>query len=361
MTAPRRAARARPPQGFATAFGMSFALMLLVAGAIADRGGAFPVVVLGGAGAAMGLLYLVFPHGPQFALGAANGLAMYACLYVVIGRAGFPAAPDWARGIGFVLPVFAFVIACWHQRLRLRGWAQGEEPADIAHLPRFARWLAATGVVGVVSLSVPLNRLDPAGQGLALLVAMGLIATISVITVADVVRLLVDMAVIFRAVTLRLSRLAVPIAAFSSIWALLVVIFGCLYRIADGLSAGPLFHGPAGPIRIAFSDALHFSVVTLSSVGYGDIQPVDDGIRVLASIQMLFAQLLLLFGFYEIMRGSRASIPDEPRVPPRPERRHPQNDAQVEGPPASRTHHYTGAADLTHAAPQGQRPGAAGD
>jgi hypothetical protein len=361
MTPPRRAGPKRPPKGFANALAMSFALMLLVAGGIADRGGAFPFVVLGGAAAAMGLLYLVFPHGPQFALGAANGLAMYACLYAVLGRAGFPEAPGWARGIGFVLPVFAFVIACWHRRLLLRTWAQGEEPADIAHLPRFARWLVATGAVGVVSLAVPINRLDPGAQALALLLAMAVIAVISVIAVADVVRLLVDMAVIFRAVTLRLSRLAVPIAAFSSIWALLVVIFGCLYRISDGLSAGPLFHGPAGPIRIDFSDALHFSVVTLSSVGYGDIQPVDDGIRVLASIQMLFAQLLLLFGFYEIMRGSRAGTPDAPRDASHSERRHPQNDAEVEGPPASRTHHYTNAPHLTHAAPQGQRPGAAGD
>ncbi|TDH64266.1 potassium channel protein [Dankookia rubra] len=361
MTMPRQARRKHPPKGFATALGMSFALMLLVAGGIADRGGAFPVVVLGGAAAAMGLLYLVFPHGPQFALGAANGLAMYACLYAVLGRAGFPAAPGWARGLGFVLPVLAFVIACWHQRLLLRAWAQGEEPADIAHLPRFARWLVATGAVGMVSLSVPINRLEPTGQGLALLMAMAVIATISVIAVADVVRLLVDMAVIFRAVTLRLSRLAVPIAAFSSIWALLVVTFGCLYRIADGLSTHALFHGPGGPIRIDFSDALHFSVVTLSSVGYGDIQPVDDGIRVLASIQMLFAQLLLLFGFYEIMRGSRAGVPDVSREAPPPERHQAQNDAQVEGPSASRTHHYTDAPHPAHAAPQGQRPGAAGD
>ncbi|WP_431269767.1 potassium channel family protein [Dankookia sp. P2] len=219
----------------------------------------------------------------------------------------------------------------------------------------------ATGAVGVVSLSVPINRLDPAGQGIALMAAMAAIAIINIVSVADVVRLLVDMAVIFRAVTLRLSRLAVPIAAFSSIWALLVVTFGSLYRIADGLSTHALFHGPAGPIRIDFSDALHFSVVTLSSVGYGDIQPVDDGIRVLASIQMLFAQLLLLFGFYEIMRGSRAGVPDGPRDPPKTERHLAQNDAQVEGLTASRTHHYTDAPHLPHGAPQGQRPGAAGD
>jgi len=353
MTGPARSRGRRPPKGFATALGMSCALMLLVAGGIADRGGAFPLVVLGGAAVAMGLLYLIFPHGPQFALGAANGLAMYACLFAVLGRAGFPEAPPLARGAGFLLPILLFVLACWFRRGLLRTWAQGEAAADIAHLPRFARWLLATGAVGVVSLAMPINRLDPAGQGLALLAAMAVIALIGAVSVADVVRLLVDIAVIFRAVTLRLSRLAVPIAAFSSLWALLVVIFGSLYRIADGLSTGPLFHGPAGPIRIDFSDALHFSVVTLSSVGYGDIQPVDDGVRLLASLQMLFAQLLLLFGFYEIMRGSRAGVPDEPR--------HARKDARVEGPGASRTHHYTDAPHLTHAAPQASRPGGAGD
>ncbi|TCZ66686.1 potassium channel protein [Roseicella aquatilis] len=187
---------------------------------------------------------------------------------------------------------------------------------------------------------------------------MAAIALISAIAVADVVRLLVDIAVIFRAVTLRLSRLAVPIAAFSSLWALLVVIFGCVYRIADGLSAGPLFHGPAGPARLGFSDALHFSVVTLSSVGYGDIQPVDDGIRVLASIEMLFAQLLLLFGFYEIMRGSRAGAMDPPREVPRDAPREPVLET---GGASRSSHHGLGAGEAGQAAPQARRPGGAGE
>ena len=69
----------------------------------------------------------------------ANGLAMYACLYSVLGQAGFPLAPAAARNIGFLLPVAAFVLACWARREVLRGWAQVEETADIAHLPRFAR------------------------------------------------------------------------------------------------------------------------------------------------------------------------------------------------------------------------------
>lgn len=299
------------PQGFLAALGLTLALMLLVAGGIADRGGVFPLVVLGGSGLAVGALYLLFPHGPQFGLSTANGLALYACLFTVLGRAGFPDARDWARPFAFLLPVLAFLLACWIRRGKLRAWTQKKSATDLSHLPRFARWLAAIGAVGVVSLVLPVNRLDGTGQSVALLTAMAIIAGISAVSVGDVVRLLVDIAALFREVTRRLSRLMVPIAAYSSLWVLLVVVFGCLYRIADGLSRAPLFAGNAGPIRVNFSDALHFSVVTLSGVGYGDILPVDDGIRLVASIQMLLAQLLLLFGFYEIMRGSRAGAPEQ--------------------------------------------------
>jgi ion channel len=300
------ARRRRTPRGFGTALGMTFALMLLVAGGVADRGVFFPAVLLGTAAGAVGLLYLLFPHGPQFAVGASTGLAMYACLYVVIGRAAFPHAHDWARHLGFLVPVAAFVAACWTRRGSLRASAQGRQVDLAHHLPRVGRWVLGVVAIGTLSLAAPLNRLPAGEQSAALLAAMAAVAAMGAVSVGVVVRLLVDMALLFRAMTARLSRLAAPIAAYSSLWALLVVVFGCLYRIADEFSGRPLFNGLAGPIRVGFADALHFSVVTLSTVGYGDIQPADDGVRLLASVQMLLAQLLLLFGFVEIMRGTGA-------------------------------------------------------
>jgi hypothetical protein len=291
---------------FAASTGLGLLLMLLIAGAIADRAGPLALFVPGTSVVALGLLYLAFPHGPTFSLGASTGLAMYACLYVVIGRAAFPQAAAWALPIAHALPIAVFVAVCLLRRDRLRRFTQrGERGADLAHLPLVARWLGATALVGVISLSAPLNRLNPDGQALVLLAAMGAIALIAATAVGDVVRLLVDMAVIFRSVTRRLEHVAVPMAAYTSLWALLVVVFGCLYRIADALSLERLFADPAGPLRLSFSDALHFSVVTISTVGYGDLVPRDDGIRLLASIQMLLGQLLLLFGFVEIMRVVR--------------------------------------------------------
>ena len=298
------------PRGFLTAEATALALMLLVAGGVADDGLLFSAVAFGGVGVAVGVLYLLFPQGPQFALNAANGLAMYTCLYSVIGRSAFPEAEDWARLGAFLLPITAFVGACWLRRRELRPWIGAAHPPDLAHLPRFAGWLAAMGAVAVLSLALPFSRAAPGTQTAALLVAMAAVAAVSAGAVGEVVRLLADIAAIFREVTGRLALLAVPVAAYCSLWALLTVVFGCLYRISDGLSVRPLFHGPDGPLRVGFPGALHFSAVTLSTVGYGDIQPIDDGIRLLATVQALMGQLLLLFGFYEIMRGSQIGAPE---------------------------------------------------
>ena len=283
---------------------MTAALMLLVAAAVGDEGWLFSAAALAVAGLAVGGLYLVFPHGPLFGLGVANGLAVYMCLYVVIGRSAFPGVLPWALPIGFLMPVAAFVSVCWLRRRELVSLAsEGLDEADIAHLPRFLRWLAMCGVVGVLSLGSPFNRATPEAQTVVLLLAMGVISVISVIAVRDVVRLLVDIAAILTLVTARIQFLAVPMATYVSLFALVAVAFGCFYRIADALSEAELFLKLGQMSRLNFSEALHFSVVTLATVGYGDILPVDDGIRILAAIQMLIGQLLLLFGFSEIMRS----------------------------------------------------------
>ena len=298
------------PRGFLVAEGTALALMLLVAGGVADQGLLLSGAAFAGVGSAVAALYVLFPQGPQFALNAANGMAMYTCLYAVIGRAAFPDAADWARLVAFLMPIAAFVGACWAGRRELRPWVGAEQAPDLEHLPRFARWLLAMGAVAVLSLALPFNRAGPGAQTPALLAAMGIVSAVSAISVGDVVRLLADIAAIFREVTGRLALLAVPVAAYCSLWALLTVVFGCLYRIADGLSYRPLFQGPEGALRLGFPGALHFSAVTLSTVGYGDILPMDDGVRLLATVQALAGQLLLLFGFYEIMRGSQAGPPE---------------------------------------------------
>jgi voltage-gated potassium channel len=67
---------------------------------------------------------------------------------------------------------------------------------------------------------------------------------------------------------------------------------------------------------MSFPEALYFSVVTLSTIGYGDIVPVVPAARVLAAIQSVCGLLLLLFGFAEILRvGHDQGARDHPLRP----------------------------------------------
>ncbi len=288
----------------------TMALSFLVAAGVGDEGGLMPVTVVLVAGLGLGCLYFLFPRGIHFAFGTATGLALYASLFVLLGRAQFPDAPEWTRPPAFLLPVLAFLVMVWWRRRELAAVTEQQEAEDLDHLPHAMRWLAFVSLVGLVCFILPVNRATPGVQAASLLGAMAAIAVMVAFSVRDVVRLLVDVALIVDELSARARHLAVPIVAFILMYALLVIGFASAYRIADGLSAHALFHGAQGgvdtAIRLTFSDALHFSIATLSTVGYGDIRPSDEGVRVLAGLEVLAGQLLLLFGFAEIMRSRRA-------------------------------------------------------
>jgi hypothetical protein len=173
-----------------------------------------------------------------------------------------------------------------------------------------ARWLIPVWAVGALSLALPVNRLAAQDQGIAVLAAMAVISVVVAASVRGVVLLLTDMALITEELAGRAARILVPVVAFLAMYAMLVIVFACLYRIAQGLSLHALFHGPQGPVALPFPDALYFSLVTQATVGYGDVTPHDEGIRLLASLQVVAGQVLLLFGFAEIMRTRRVQAID---------------------------------------------------
>jgi voltage-gated potassium channel len=167
---------------------------------------------------------------------------------------------------------------------------------------RLFRWLPGLAIVGMASFALPRLGMTPEHQGMALVAFMAVIGGIVFKTARDVVLVLVDVATVFEDVTGRLDRLVLPVMAFLTYYSLLVVVFACLYRIAEISLEAPQFmvHGVAR--NITFVDALYFSVVTLSTVGYGDITPEASLVRGLAMIEVIAGLLLLLFGFSEIMR-----------------------------------------------------------
>jgi Ion channel len=70
--------------------------------------------------------------------------------------------------------------------------------------------------------------------------------------------------------------------------ALLLAGFAAVYRVV-GIQDNT---GPAAAVSHAFADALYYSVVTFTTLGYGDFYPVGVG-RVLAGIEALTGYVIL--------------------------------------------------------------------
>jgi len=283
--------------------GFTLALVGLVAAALgADWPSTLSSLVTCAVG--FGFFYLLFPGGAHFGMTVANFLALYACLFQFFREANFPAAPRAFVLEGVALPVLAFLAGCFLHRRQVSSIIHARRIRELEHLPRLTRWLLAALAVGAASFALPRLSLDPMSQGVALLAAMTLVALFVILSVRDVVLVMMDIAMVFENVAVRLDRLIMPMMAFLTFYALIVVVFACLYRIADLTTLVPQFVLHSEPARIRFVDALYYSIATITTLGFGDIAPSSLLTRALTALEVVSGVLMLLFGFSEIMRGA---------------------------------------------------------
>lgn len=66
-------------------------------------------------------------------------------------------------------------------------------------------------------------------------------------------------------------------------------------------------------------DALYFSIVTLCTVGYGDITPVSETARALVIVQMLFDLVIVSSAISVVVGAMRTGMGPPPGPAPRPE------------------------------------------
>jgi voltage-gated potassium channel len=142
---------------------------------------------------------------------------------------------------------------------------------------------------------------------------MAVVTLFVVVSVRDVVLVMIDIAMVFEGVAARLDRLIRPLMAFVTFYGLLVVVFACLYRLADLTARTPQFALHASPARISFPDAMYYSVATITTLGFGDIAPTSMLVRALTGVQVVSGILMLLFGFSEIMRSAGPDRETRPR------------------------------------------------
>jgi voltage-gated potassium channel len=265
-----------------------------------------------------GFFYLLFPGGAHFGMTVANFLAIYACLFEFFRDGNFPDAPRPFVDAAILLPVLGFLGSCFLRRRQVFSIIHARRIRELEHLPRLTRWLLGALAVGVTSFALPRFSLGPLGQGLTLLSGMILITAFVVASVREVVLVMIDVAMVFEGVAARLDRLIMPIMAFITFYLLLVVVFACLYRIADLTTLQPQFALHAEPVRLKFVDALYYSVATITTLGFGDFSPSLPLARALTGLEVVCGVMMLLFGFSEIMRSAgpdRTTRDRRPRPP----------------------------------------------
>jgi voltage-gated potassium channel len=297
----------------------SVTFTVLLVGLVALAAGADWTVTIGSIAACslgFGFFYLLFPGGAHFGMTVANFLAIYACVFEFFRAANFAAVSRGMTLLALALPVLAFLIGCLVRRRQVFSIIHARRLRELEHLPRLSRWFLGAFSIGAASFGLPQFALGPYHLGLTLLGCMAMIAMLVLLSARDVVLVIMDIALVFESVSARLNRLIMPLMAFLTFYSLIVVVFACLYRIADLTTPTPQFLLHSQPERISFADALYYSVTTISTLGFGDIVPLSMLVRALTGVEVVSGILMLLFGFSEIMRtagpDSRRPLPRDP-------------------------------------------------
>ena len=286
-------------------FALSLALLALVGFAVAGSFGQFFMTVMLSAVTAASFIRSLFGKGRFLALTLINLIAVYAAIFAFFIDALFGAVRPTIAAVGFSLPIFSFLAGCWLWRADVAVVIDEPHIRNNTTLFRALFWMAPVFSVGAVAFVVSSLSQASINSDWTLLVSMAVIGMIVLAVSKNVAMFLVDAGLLFEEFFRRMSRLTVPAFAFLTFYALLVIAFASLYTITSQFSTEPPFLVGGIPRPLKFAEALHFSIVTISTVGYGDIVPATSVARALASVEVICGVLLLLFGFSELQEYAR--------------------------------------------------------
>ena len=293
-------------------FAISLALVAVVAVSVAGSALALFIAILASAGVATAFIRWLFPEAPFFSLTFANLIALYASIFDFFMEELFVRIEAPIAGLGFVLPILCFLIGCWLRRADVQAVVDNPDLRGGRRLYRAMLWLVPVFLVGIGVFVVSAFNAPFVNNNTAFLAAMALIGLIVLAVSRDVAVFLVDAGLLFEEFFRRMSRLAVPAFAFLTFYSLLVIVFASIYCILSQYSPELHFRVANVARTISYSEAIHLSIATISTVGYGDIVPASNFARVLTSIEVICGVLLLLFGVSELLEYTREHRREHP-------------------------------------------------
>ncbi|MEZ5667025.1 MAG: potassium channel family protein [Alphaproteobacteria bacterium] len=282
----------------------TFAILITLAtGEVA--GHQLSIVIFATILAGYAVIYRLVPHSRLFNLAMTNGLVIYACLFVFFVSANFADVPDWALMIGMPMPVIGFIGGTWVHRADIETTIRNRQAVGGRQVPKFWRWLSPIALIGVATFFTNTVAMAPLLHAAAMLAAMTGIAAIAAWLARDIAVFLIDTGLIFESFWRGLTFVTAPAFAFITFYMFNVIVFAALYRLIDRYSLASHFRIDGVARDMTFAECLYFSVVTLSTVGYGDIVPASDSARLIVSLQVVLGAVLVLIGVSEILNYAR--------------------------------------------------------
>jgi voltage-gated potassium channel len=285
--------------GATAEIGIGLAAVTFVAIALAPHHPVLVAVLVVTVGAVVAVVRRFLPDTPYLAATLAVCIPLYICVFGLIALKTFHGAHPLVAYGACVLPLVALVLGVRHRRGELtRRLAAKGKPERL--LVRGLGWLIVATLILFTTGQIAIAQETVIGHSVPLFAGMLVIAALVYLVIADLVLLLAATGHLFVVFIRRMLRRVVPVFSFLVVYSFLVMGFGTFYSILDSLAGRPQF-SVIGTVRpIEFSEAIYFSMVTLSTIGYGDIVPVTSLAQTFVMLEVMFGVVLLLFAFAEI-------------------------------------------------------------
>jgi voltage-gated potassium channel len=286
-------------------------LLSIIALTVKAVAGTLAFVLLGSVIFVVAVFHRFFPGSHFFTISLVNFIGIYACLFMVIVESNFSSISPREQAVGFILPLVAFLVGAVTRSKQIRAIVVSRRPRRETPFGEIFLWLLPMAGMVVLTFALP-GQTWGGGSSIHFMISMSVVALIVIFVSRDIAIFLLDVGLLFEGFFHQAARLVMPAFAFLTLYSLLVILFAGMYSIIERFSTGPDFvvGGMARPLT--FAESLYFSVVTLSTVGYGDIQPHSGLSRFVAAVEIVMGVLLLLFGFSAIIRHT----PSGGRRPP---------------------------------------------
>ena len=290
-------------------------LLGLIALSIRSVSGDLAFVLLGSVGIVVGVFHYVFPGSQFFTLALANFIGVYACIFVFFLESNFHSIGPLAQGVGFSMPLVAFLGGAWWRAKDIRTIVQSRRLREGGQLDRLFLWMAPVWGIGALTFLVPGHDMAPEMLSELFVAAMGAIALVVLFVSRDIAVFLLDAGLLFEGFFQQASRLVLPAFAFLTFYSLTIILFGSIYTIMDRFMGDPNFILDGVRRDLTFPEGLYFSLITFATVGYGDIYPITGAVRIVCAVEIVTGVLLLLFGFSAILRHTQPHLGHDHRDP----------------------------------------------